>query len=170
MNNFNYCPQCSSKDFQIENLHRFECRNCDLVFYHNIAAAVAVIIERNNHILFTKRSVNPKKGMLDLPGGFTDPEETAEETCVRELQEELDLHFETADFKYFTSQPNLYKFGNTTYRTEDLIFTAQLPKNADIKLEVGEIEAVEWIEKSQINLEEVAFKSLRTALKTYLTQ
>src|SRR5699024_6054420 len=130
------CPKCSSKNFKIENLHRFECHDCGFQFYQNIATAVAVIIEKDNHLLFTKRSVPPNKGMLDLPGGFTDPEETAEETCVRELKEELNLNFKSEDFKYFTSQPNLYEFGNTTYRTEDLIFTTQFPKNADINLEV----------------------------------
>ncbi|HLS29521.1 MAG TPA: NUDIX hydrolase [Flavobacteriaceae bacterium] len=169
MNNFNYCPQCSSKSFKIENLHRFECHDCGFIFYQNIAAAVAVIIENDNHLLFTKRSVPPSKGMLDLPGGFTDPKETAEETCVRELKEELNLDFKTKNFTYFTSQPNIYRSNNVTYRTEDLIFTADLPKNHDIKLELDEIQAITWIKKEEIDLDDIAFISQQKAVKKYLS-
>lgn|GEM_PF-89834 len=170
MNNFKYCPHCSSKNFEIENLHRMECLECGFIFYQNVAAAVAVIIEKNNHLLFTTRNSEPGKGMLDLPGGFTDPEETAEETCVRELKEELNLNFKTEDFTYFTSQPNRYKSHGILYRTEDLIFTARLPQENNIQLEKDEIKAIHWISKDQIELEKIAFDSLKKAVRQYLAQ
>jgi len=139
-----------------------------MVYYQNVAAAVAVIIEKNGEILFTVRNREPKLGMLDLPGGFTDPDESAEETCARELKEELDLDISSEEFKYFKSQPNNYLYKGIPYKTEDLIFTAKFPENAKLTLEESEIESVKWIEKSEINLEEIGFDSLRKAVQEYL--
>lgn len=168
MNQFKFCPHCSSQNFEIFNEHRLECHHCDFVYYHNIAAAVAVIIEKNNQLLFTQRNTQPKKGMLDLPGGFTDPNETAEETCVRELKEELNLNFSSDNFSYLASFPNRYKFKGNIYFTEDMIFTAKLPENAQISLEKEEIQAIKWIPKNQIDTEEIGFESLQKAVKLYL--
>ncbi len=167
---FNYCLHCKSTHFTFANNRRFECADCGTVFYQNVAAAVAVIIEKDEKILFTVRNREPKKGYLDLPGGFTDPDETAEETCARELKEELNLEIAPSAFTYQKSLPNTYEYKGFPYKTEDLIFTAKLPKNSKFKLEEEEIQAVKWIAKSAINLEEIGFDSLRQAIKSYLNQ
>lgn len=168
MDQFKFCPKCGSTEITITNAHRLECHNCHLTYYHNIAAAVGVIIEKNNHLLFTVREVNPKRGYLDLPGGFTDPDETAEETCHRELKEELNLKIPPHQFSYFMSAPNYYEYGGVTYRTEDLIFTAVFPDHTELIREKEEIAAIRWIEKSQIDLENIGFPSLRSAVSKYL--
>lgn len=168
MSFFKYCPNCASENFSFENNRRFECFDCGMVYFHNVAAAVAVIIEKNEKILFTVRNREPQIGMLDLPGGFTDPDESAEETCARELKEELDLDIVPNDFKYFMSQPNDYQYKKIPYKTEDMIFTTVLPDNVKFELEKSEILAVKWIEKSEIRFEEIAFESLRNAVKAYL--
>lgn len=169
MNNFNFCPHCSSQNFKTHQMHKFECFDCGFIYYHNIAAAVAVIIEKNDKLLFTQRNANPKKGMLDLPGGFTDPNETAEETCVRELKEELDLNFRPDCFSYLTSFPNKYEFKKNIYFTEDMIFTAKLPDDACFTLEKEEIQAIQWIPKDEIDLNQIGFQSLQKAVELYLT-
>lgn len=151
------------------NFRRFECFDCGMVYFHNVAAAVAVIIEQNDKVLFTVRNREPRMGRLDLPGGFIDPDETAEEACQRELKEELNLEFSTKDFHYFKSQPNDYNYRGIPYKTEDLIFTAEFPKNSIIALEKEEIQSIKWIKKSEINLEDIGFDSLRKAVKDYLS-
>lgn len=168
MSFFNFCPNCASKNFIFENNRRFECFDCGMVYFHNVAAAVAVIIEHDQKIMFTVRNREPGKGMLDLPGGFTDPGESAEQTCSRELWEELALDIPAENFRFFKSHPNDYNYKNIPYKTEDLIFTAKFPADAVLKLEESEISAVRWIEKSKINLDEIAFDSLRKAVKEYL--
>lgn len=167
---FKFCPHCCSEHIEFLNNRRFECFDCGMIYFHNVAAAVAVIIENNGKILFTIRNREPKLGSLDLPGGFTDPDETAEQTCQRELKEELDLDFSLDEFVYFTSQPNDYTYRGIPYKTEDLIFTAKLPPNSNITLEKEEIQSIQWIEKSKINLEEIGFDSLRKALEKYLNK
>lgn len=167
---FKYCPHCCSEHIEFIHNRRFECFDCGMIYFHNVAAAVAVIIEHENKILFTVRNREPKLGSLDLPGGFTDPDETAEQTCQRELKEELNLLFKLSDFTYFSSQPNDYTYRGIPYKTEDLIFTTQFPKNQEIELEDDEIQSIEWIQKSEIDLDEIGFDSLRKAMKSYLNR
>lgn len=168
MSIFKFCPNCSSVNIEFVNVRRFECFDCGMVYFHNVAAAVAVIIEQNGKILFTVRNREPRMGMLDLPGGFTDPNESAEETCQRELKEELNIDIPTQDFQYFKSVPNDYNYRGIPYKTEDLIFTAAFPENSLIELEKDEIQSIQWIKKSEINLEEIGFESLRKAIKEYI--
>lgn len=168
MENFKFCPRCGSTQITLTHHHRLDCHHCHLVFYQNIATAVAVILEKEDHLLFTVREKEPKKGFLDLPGGFTDPDETAEESCIRELREELNLHLKVEDLHYFTSHPNQYAYGGITYKTEDLIFTGKLPDQWQVKLEKEEIQSIQWIKKSEINLNQIGFDSLRYAVEKYL--
>lgn len=166
---FQFCPNCRSEHILFPNQHRFECLDCHMLFYQNIATAVAVIIEKDSKILFTVRNQEPQKGKLDLPGGFTDPEETAEETCSRELKEELDIHISPSQFHYFSSRPNNYQYRGFTYRTEDLVFITKLPDSAVIRLEETEIKAIKWMKLSDIQLSEIAFQSLQEAIQLYLS-
>ncbi len=168
MSYFKFCPNCASQNIEFENHRRFECFDCGMVYYQNVAAAVAVIIEKDGEILFTVRKREPKLGMLDLPGGFTDPDETSEETCARELKEELNLDIPAFDFQYFKSQPNNYLYQGIPYKTEDLVFTARLPENVNFNLEESEISEIRWIRNSEINLEKIGFDSLRKAIADYL--
>lgn len=168
MSYFKFCPNCASQNIEFENHRRFECFDCGMVYFQNVAAAVAVILERNDEILFTVRNIDPKLGMLDLPGGFTDPDESAEETCARELKEELGLEMDLKFFRYFKSQPNNYLYRGIPYKTEDLVFIVEFPENAELELEESEIKSVRWIKKSEINLDEIGFDSLRNAVKEYI--
>src|SRR5699024_5614114 len=161
------CPQCRSENFEFKNHRRFECFNCGMEFYQNIATAVAIIIEKDNKILFTVRNNDPKKGLLGLPGGFVDPDETAEESAARETKEEINLDIAPHEFTYIESQPNDYEYKGFPYKTEDLIFTADFPKQAEIKIEEEEIYAVKWMDKADIDVDEIAFKSLKKAMKAY---
>ncbi|MCO5249222.1 MAG: NUDIX domain-containing protein [Chitinophagales bacterium] len=168
MSFFKYCPQCGSQNNEFIHQRRFECFDCGMVYFHNVATAVAVIIEREKKILFTIRSKEPGKNMLDLPGGFTDPDETAEETCSRELKEELNIHISPSNFKFFKSHPNDYTFKNIPYKTEDMIYTAILPEDAKFQLEKEEIKDIKWISKTEIPLDKIAFKSIRKTITEYL--
>jgi len=78
------------------------------------------IIETDQGILVAKRNHAPKKGMLDLPGGFSDYHESLENAVRREIMEELGLALDRVS--YFGSEPNVYRFKGVTYFTIDAIF------------------------------------------------
>ena len=139
-----------------------------MVYYQNVATATAVILRKDDEILFTVRNREPQKGKLDLPGGFTDPDETAEKSCQRELKEELNLDIPLENFKYLLSQPNNYEYKTIPYKTCDLIYEATFPIGTELVIEEDEIEAVKWIKINEINLNEIGFVSLRKAVEYYI--
>ena len=105
--------------------------------------------------------------MLDLAGGFTDPNESAERTCQREIEEELGIKIQLENFKYFLSQPNTYEYKEVPYKTCDLAFIADFP-DEEITLEKDEIAEVKWVSINEINLDEIGFDSLRKVVETYI--
>jgi ADP-ribose pyrophosphatase YjhB (NUDIX family) len=162
--NFRYCPKCGSP--QITNFHEkgMRCAACEYIYYHNSAAAVAGIIETEGGIVLTKRGIEPKAGFLDLPGGFVDYQESFEQALVREIKEEIGA--EIFESRYLGSFPNKYVYRNVTYFTTDVVFVcwaSQLPEQA-INHEITEIVVVR---PEELNLEQVAFDSLKTALQRY---
>ena len=53
---------------------------------------VDAIVIQSGHVLLIKRKELPGKGLLALPGGFVNPEETLEDSMFRELKEETCLN------------------------------------------------------------------------------
>jgi NAD+ diphosphatase len=79
---------------------------------------------REGDLLVCRRAHDPARGTLDLPGGFVDPEESAEEALRREIREELNL--EIIDPKHYLSLPNTYEYSGMLLNTLDLIYTARV--------------------------------------------
>ena len=101
------------------------CEHCGYVYFHNCASCVAAIILVKGGIVLTVRKTAPKKGMLDLPGGFCNYGESLEDALAREVKEEINL--DIADIAYFGSFPNTYRYKSVTYFTTDTVFTCTTP-------------------------------------------
>lgn len=168
MSDLKYCPKCGNETLNWDGEKKWSCSNCDYVLFHNVAGAVAVIIKHQNEILFTKRNQEPKKGKLDLAGGFVDPKESAEETCIRELFEEMKIKVDLSQLKYLASLPNTYEYKNILYNTIDLFYEYELSEKVGFELELSEISETIWIKKDQINLEDIAFDSQKLFFETYI--
>ena len=72
--------------------------------------------------MIARRSRNPAKGTLDLPGGFVDFGENAETSAVREVKEETNLDIQSDQLKYLFSLPNSYEYSNFIVSTMDMFF------------------------------------------------
>ena len=168
MSDLKYCPKCGNETLNWDGEKKWSCSNCDYVLFHNVAGAVAVIIKHQDEILFTRRNQEPKKGKLDLAGGFVDPKESAEETCVRELFEEMKIKVDLSQLKYLASLPNTYEYKNILYNTIDLFYEFELSEKVGFELELSEISETIWIKKAQINLEDIAFDSQKLFFETYI--
>ncbi len=128
---FAHCPACGSANFGSNNVKSKRCANCNFVYYHNPSAAVAAFIFNEQHeLLVCRRANDPAKGTLDLPGGFVDYNESAEQALKRELNEELGIRVETV--KYEFSLPNDYLYSDLNIPTLDMFFVVQLPPNAHV--------------------------------------
>lgn len=164
---FKFCPSCASTDFTFPENRRFLCNACGFTYYHNIAAAVAIVFTFEDKILFAVRNIDPDKGKLDLPGGFIDPNETAEEAACREIKEELGISISNQDLKYITTSPNNYLYKNVPYRTMDIFYECALTSDAiKIKAE-DEIQELIWVQRNQIDLTKIGFISIRNVIEKY---
>jgi 8-oxo-dGTP pyrophosphatase MutT (NUDIX family) len=133
--------------------------------YINAATAVAVIlVKENGEIILTRRKFEPLAGMLDLPGGFVDLGERAEDAAKREVYEELGI--EINELKFIASYPNTYTFGGITYFTCDIAFTSVIPNNIALIPTDDVSEAISII-PNEIDLNLIAFESIRNFIRTY---
>lgn len=160
-----YCPQCQRKTLEFNGQNQYHCASCGFTFFRNVAAAVAAIIRCQNKIVFAVRGKEPKKGMLDLPGGFVDKGERAEVALRREVREELGV--ELQGLEYFGTETNVYEYLGVSYHTLDLYFLADLaepPHSADEQ----EIAEVQLIAPEELDFSDLAFSSTWYAMERYL--
>jgi len=160
-----FCPRCSGP-FVPQNDFSFICSDCGLHFFSNACAAVcALIFDDSGRLLLTRRAKEPKKGMLDLPGGFVDPLETVEDALKREIREELGVT--VTDTKYFCSYPNRYIYSGLTYFTIDLAFICSIDDITKIK-PADDVEDTVFTKRDKINLDQIAFESIRNIIRTVM--
>jgi len=161
-----YCPYCGEKSFRAGDKNLMQCDACHKKFYINAAAAVACIIENpQGEILFTRRAFEPSKGMLDLPGGFIDIGETAEEAVKREIKEELNI--DAAAIQYIGSSPNRYLYGGIVYFTLDMGFKCLVTDFTNMRV-ADDVDGYVFLPHDRINMQEICFPSICNILQLYL--
>ncbi len=164
---FKYCPKCSSGNLSVRHGKAVYCADCDYLYFHNNAAAVSVIIEHAGKIILVKRGREPKKGMLDLPGGFVDPGESFEQCAHREISEELGINIE--NLKYYDSAANSYIYRGVEYTTTDCVMTCSTP-NFDQIAPNDDVSDYVLLAKNEINIDDIAFVSTKEILKKYILE
>lgn len=169
MDYLKFCPKCGNESLNWDGEKKWNCKVCDYVLFHNVAGAVAVVIKCGDEILLTRRNQEPKKGKLDLAGGFVDPKESAEETCARELFEEMKMRIDISKLKYLASLPNIYEYKNIIYNTLDLFYEYESDEKFEVNLEISEISETVWLKIQDINPDDIAFDSQRIFLQKYKT-
>ena len=170
MDYLKFCPKCGNESLNWDGEKKWNCKVCDYVLFHNVAGAVAVVIKCGDEILLTRRNQEPKKGKLDLAGGFVDPKESAEETCARELFEEMKMRIDITKLKYLASLPNIYEYKNIIYNTLDIFYEYESDEKFEVNLEISEISETVWLKIQDINPDDIAFDSQRIFLQKYKTQ
>ncbi len=163
---FGYCPKCGSKHFEVNDEKSKRCENCGFVYYLNPGAATAAfIVNGRGELLVERRGKEPAKGMLDLPGGFIDPDETAEEGVAREVKEETGLTVTSAS--YLFSVPNVYLYSGMNIRTLDFFFRCTVEEGAE---PVAADDAAEcfWLPRAEVRTEQFGLRSIRQALYLFL--
>ncbi|NQT59913.1 MAG: NUDIX hydrolase [Bacteroidetes bacterium] len=171
-NVFSFCPACGARGFSVQNgfmpgvdgHNRFLCESCGFKFYINSSIGVAaVIIKNDDELLMVRRMKEPRKGTLDLPGGFAAPGERAEDAVRREVLEEVNLVL-SACTPWDTSYSNEYEYGGITYFTNDIIYTCEVTDWGSLAVnEPNEAEPV-FIKLDEIDIDSIGFDSIRNAV------
>ena len=165
---FEFCPRCGSKQFNINGERSRHCSDCNLTYYANASASTAAIITNSRgEVLLTTRAFNPAKGMLDLPGGFVDMNETAEEAIIREIKEELNINIQNP--KYLFSLQNEYEFSGITVHTLDIFFKIEIDDNTIIKTD-DDVASAQFYDLNNVNIENIGLQSIKTAIEKFRTK
>lgn len=156
-----HCARCGlAAAFGAES-RRVSCPHCGFELFLNVASAVSAVLRHQGQVLWLRRAKAPGLGLLDLPGGFVDPDEDLEVAIARELQEELGLKVGAG--RYLFSAPNRYDYGGVTYRTLDAYFEFELAALPAVTLN-DEAQALMWLPPLEVTPAMLAFDSLRAAL------
>ena len=156
-----YCAACGVPGIRCTDGRRFDCAQCGFQYYQNVATAVSAVLRHQGQVAWLVRAREPGLGLLDLPGGFVDPDEDMEAALARELREELAL--EVGRGRYLFSAPNRYPYAGVLYRTLDAYFEFELGARPQVSLN-DEARSLRWLPPSAVRPEMLAFDSLRTAL------
>lgn len=118
-----------------------------------INTADAVVVQ-SGHILMVERKMEPGKGLWALPGGHIDPNETAEEACVRELYEEAGLDMPKGAMRGRLRARRVFDHPDRSergwVRTEAFVFELQDRKTLE-KLKAGDDAAnARWVPITEI--------------------
>ncbi len=163
---FTYCPRCGAKAFLPHDERSSRCTQCGFTYYLNPSTAnVGVIWNRKGQLLAVRRAIEPMKGWLDLPGGFCDLHETAEEGVRREVMEETGLR--VTDMRFLLSQPNTYEYSGFTVHTIDLFFLCSVDETAAPQA-MDDAQEIVWLWPEEVRPEVFAFESTKRALHEIL--
>lgn len=160
---FKFCPKCGSSGFLSDSEKSFTCTKCGFRYFINMGGAVAAIIRNDkNEILFTIRKHEPAAGKLDLPGGFVDLGETAENAVIREVFEELNLHI--TEMNFVGTFTNKYVYGGLEYQTLDLVFDCSVNSFATIKA-ADDVSGYVFRNPSSVNPDEIGLDSIKNIVR-----
>lgn len=163
-----YCPKCGSAEFAISGERSLKCISCGFQYFINSSAAVAALVnDERNRLMLVTRGVEPNYGKLDLPGGFIDPLETAENAVSRELFEELGLKVKSMN--YLSSAPNEYVFSEFTVFTLDMAFEVKAESLANLN-PMDDILRYRFYTEEEVNYDDIPAPSIKQFVKEYFSK
>lgn len=162
---FRYCPKCGSEYFEINSFKSKHCSSCGFTYYQNPSSSTAAfILNAKGELLVVRRAKEPAKDTLDLPGGFVDNGETAEEGILREIKEETGL--EVQQVEYLFSIPNIYRYSGMDIHTLDMFYLCHVEE--DEVRPADDVAECMWIPLGKVYVERFGLRSIRQAVHTFL--
>ena len=131
-----YCPRCGHRMVHDDIERMMHCPSCGLMEYPKICPAVIVGVTKGDEILLTRYAGRSYKKYA-LIAGFTEIGETAEQTVMREVMEEVGV--KVKNIRYYTSQP--WGFDSNLL----LGYFAELDGDDTISMDEEELSVAEWV-------------------------
>ena len=164
---YRFCPRCGNNAFQPKpDGAVLLCAACGHQhFINGVLAAGVFIANPKGRLVLIRRLREPSKGLLGIPGGFSEPGESAEDVARREVREEINL--ELGPLQYITSYPNRYIFQGLIYPTVDVFFKAEALSLEPLQA-LDDVQAIVFLAPKEIAPNDLAFDSLRYALRCFI--
>ena len=162
---FKFRPKCGCNRFVENDFKSKRCDGCGFVYYFNpLAATVAIITNGKGEVLVATRSKEPAKGTLDLPGGFCDSYETAEEGVAREVFEETGL--KVAAMRYLFTIPNTYNYSGMELHTMDMFFKCDV-EDCDAVVAADDVAELQWISIEKLDSKDFGLHSISRSIDMF---
>ncbi|HET8570283.1 MAG TPA: NUDIX domain-containing protein [Candidatus Limnocylindria bacterium] len=154
------CPHCAAR-----NEYPIACDRCGWRWYANPKPAAGTLVERigpdgEARVLLLKRAVEPGLGAWDLPAGYLEAGESAEEGALRETREEAGFDIELVRL-----------VGVYSSRGADAISTIYLARPTGEATVQTDAESSEhaWVRRADVPewLPRMAFRPMATALQDW---
>lgn len=138
-----FCGCCGSPLRHSKTQRAMVCDSCQKHFYPRIMPAVIVGVIRDEQLLLTRYRTGFAYNALIA--GFTEIDETLEETVAREVMEETGL--QVKNICYYKSQP--WGMAN------DILagFFCEVDGNSTIHMDTNELKYAEWVNRKEIILQ-----------------
>ena len=163
---FRFCPRCGAGRFEADTEKSKRCPECGFVYFMNPSAStVAVIVDGGGRLLAVRRSKEPARGTLDLPGGFCDCHETGEQGVRREVLEETGL--EVVGARYLFSLPNMYRYSGLDIPTLDQFFLCTVKETTGATA-MDDAAEILWLPRQEVRPEEFGLTSIRKGVERLL--
>jgi 8-oxo-dGTP pyrophosphatase MutT (NUDIX family) len=152
------CPHCAAPAER-----PLLCQRCGWRWVANPFAAAGVLIERMGadgepSVLLLRRAIEPGLGDWDLPAGYLDPSESAEEGALREASEEAGLPIELVALAgvYSTKSANV---------VASVFLARPLDPEPQVRLDF-ESSDYAWVSRADVEawLPRMAFRSMALAV------
>ncbi|MEM9887000.1 MAG: NUDIX hydrolase [Bacteroidota bacterium] len=158
----NFCSNCGSDHLEYripkgDNRARQICGNCKMIHYTNPKIVTGCLPIWEDQVLLCKRAIEPCKGLWNVPAGYLENGETAEEGAMREVWEEAEAKVHILGVLAIYSLPHV----NQIY----IHFLGQL-KSLDYGVGIESLET-QLFSEEDIPWDTIAFTSSSFALKKY---
>lgn len=145
-----FCYLCATRLDQKSNT-TWWCPSCKYTQYENPKLGVELILSHQGSVLACERGRDPYKGTFDMPGGFVEIDETAEQAIYREIEEELLLPPSGySKPEYFTSFTVKYPYGKEVYSVITIVFIARLLIEPNLLRSQDDVASLKWITLDQV--------------------
>ncbi len=104
-----YCSYCG-QPYGSDAIWPRHCRHCNNSTFRNPLPVAVVLQPVDNGVLTVRRTIEPRRGWLALPGGYIDWGETWQEAGAREMWEEAGVQIDPAGLREF----RVFSAGNST--------------------------------------------------------
>ena len=163
---YRFCPLCGCKRAGFTPARPFRCESCGHTsFFGPVTAVGGVVTNSDGQVLLIERAREPGLGKLGMPGGFVDPQESAEAAVRREIQEEVGVA--VGDLTFLMTAPNTYRYQGVILPVLDIFYSAKIQEGQVIAQDASEVSSWMWTDISTEILDRMAFHSNRLAMEFY---